>query len=467
MRRSKASIAFVACCVCVFAVVCAFVCAPSAWARRAPSPGDSATLALPLDLHPRLVEAHVHAPLLVSSADDGLPAGRTVIGGDARFASSVIQGVSRDDDGKRWRVRAGAHTAIVAESIEACLQGRFASWPAQVLRAAGVTVAVTVSQEAVLLAFSSAVGPVAELLSGCLARKGDSPTGPYALAGPGMLAWRSGGLDAPPLLNKIDLKPLGDRASLTLGGADARQDGAILLAPFPDVVLLLQTPGVRQRDPLGLTDARTGPRGFRTALRADLLAAAYAQGRGAPTEAILPPGVAPARPLPPVEGGEQTPLALTQLPAGAPRLPVRRALGDPLLDALAERLAVLLRARGFLLEVKKTSSDSTEEGLSLVRWRPPTTDAALALLFLAGQQPELLDDPGVKKALSDRRLLSPDPAARLAAALDAERAFIASGFVVPLLSVDRWFIVDPDLRGVVVRPDGIPLLDGAWWAGAR
>ena len=45
-----------------------------------------------------------------------------------------------------------------------------------------------------------------------------------------------------------------------------------------------------------------GMRGFRQALRGDLLAAAYAQGRGGAADGLLPPGVAPLRPLPEPQG---------------------------------------------------------------------------------------------------------------------------------------------------------------------
>jgi hypothetical protein len=34
------------------------------------------------------------------------------------------------------------------------------------------------------------------------------------------------------------------------------------------------------------------------------------------------------------------------------------------------------------------------------------------------------------------------------------------------MTADRWFTADPDLRGVVIRPDGVPLIDGAYLAGA-
>ena len=46
---------------------------------------------------------------------------------------------------------------------------------------------------------------------------------------------------------------------------------------------------------------------------------------------------------------------------------------------------------------------------------------------------------------------------------------LVPGFIVaiPLLTADRWYTVDPDLRGVVLREDGVPLLFDAYFAGAR
>jgi hypothetical protein len=55
----------------------------------------------------------------------------------------------------------------------------------------------------------------------------------------------------------------------------------------------------------------------------------------------------------------------------------------------------------------------------------------------------------------------------LAAALALERALLDSRLVVPLIVVERTITVDPDLRGVVLRGDGVPMLDGAWWGGGR
>jgi hypothetical protein len=98
--------------------------------------------------------------------------------------------------------------------------------------------------------------------------------------------------------------------------------------------------------------------------------------------------------------------------------------------------------------------------------RPPTTDPALALLSLAGTRAELRAKDVARAALADERLLSRNRDDRVAAALALERAWIDLGVAIPLMTADRWFVVDPDLRGVVIRPDGVPLVDGAYFAGA-
>ena len=155
------------------------------------------------------------------------------------------------------------------------------------------------------------------------------------------------------------------------------------------------------------------------------------------------------------------------LPPNAPRVSVRQAANDPLVDGVVERLAVLLRTRGEALEPSPADREPLAEGIEILRWRPPTTDAALALLSLAGRRPELATDVAVQKALGDARLLSERSEERLVAALALERALLQSFAVVPLLTAERWFAIDPDLRGVQLRADGVPLMADAYWGNPR
>jgi hypothetical protein len=358
-----------------------------------------------------------------------------------------------------------------------CLGGqgekRFA---ATALAAAGVKVEVGVVGDEVSVVFSRPVGVLPELVTWCPLRPAlGGPTGPYALQATGRLAWRSGSFEAPPLLGAIELRgPLSsgsgnERADVIVGpGADTGA-GATLLSPWPDVIALVQREETAEDDPFGLRDAEGGLPAFRQALRADLLAAAWAAGRGGSTEQLLPPGVAPARPLAstsPNAGVPAAPLSLSPVPPNAPRLGLHVQEGDVLKDAVAERLAVLLRARRTLLDVRRTANAASADA-ELVRWRPPSRDAALALLSFVGEREGLAREPAVERALGDPRLLDGDDATRLAAALVLERALLESRLVVPLIVVERTVTVDADLRGVVLRGDGVPLLDGAWWGGGR
>ncbi len=450
----------------------------TALARRAPSPGGAVVVALPTELAPAFLEAHTYVPLLTplderEFVDDG---GVDGVDGAPSQRSTVLRAIVREGDGRRWRLRSRAPAADVAHAVGRCLGGqgerRFA---ATALVAAGVQVEVGVIGDEVVVDFSRPVGVLPELLTWCPLRPAlGAPTGPYALQATGRLAWRSGSFEAPPLLGAIELRgPLSsgnanERADVIVGpGADVGA-GATLLSPWPDVIALVQREETAEEDPFALRDAEGGLPAFRQALRADLLAAAWAAGRGGSTEQLLPPGVAPARPLTssaPITGAQAAPLSLSPVPKDAPRLGLQVQDGDVLKDAVAERLAVLLRARKMLLDVRRSTAGTADA--ELVRWRPPSRDAALSLLSFVGEREALAREPTVEKALADPRLLDGDTATRLAAALVLERALLESRLVVPLIVVERTVTVDADLRGVVLRGDGVPLLDGAWWGGGR
>jgi len=459
----------------------ALLVAATATARRAPSPGGAVVVALPPELAPAFLEAHTFVPLLTPRderdvVDDG---SLDVVDGAPGQRSTVLRAVSREDDGRRWRLRSRAPAADVAHAVGRCLGGqgerRFA---ATALSAAGVQVEVGVVGDEVAVVFNRPVGVLPELLTWCPLRPAlGGPTGPYALQATGRLAWRSGSFEAPPLLGAIELRgPLSsgnanERADVIVGpGADVGA-GATLLSPWPDVIALVQREETAEDDPFGLRDADGGLPAFRQALRADLLAAAWAAGRGGSTEQLLPPGVAPARPLAstsPITGAQAAPLSLSPVPPDAPRLGLHVQEGDVLKDAVAERLAVLLRARKTLLDVRRGGpGQGAVADAELVRWRPPSRDAALSLLSFVGEREALAREPAVERALADPRLLDGDAATRLAAALVLERALLESRLVVPLIVVERTVTVDADLRGVVLRGDGVPLLDGAWWGGGR
>lgn len=456
--------------------------AQPAIARRLPAPGGKITVSLPPELLTSTSDAHLYVPLVEPSSDDDAAAllAHPPLPGLPEVQSAVLRSVIREDSGAVWRLLPGqASAASIGESVARCLSKRSeGSWPAAALTAAGVDVEVIVSGNEVRLKVSVPFGPMLELLSGCSLRPSSGAhTGGYTLGSGGTLVWRSGGYGPPPLLGIVELSSAPQEVAgfaavaSSLSPADLVAFGsespgsATLLAPFPDVIVLLQSPGSQKSDPLGLFDVAVGTLGFRQRLRADLLAAAYAQGRGGVADGLLPPGIAPARPLPQPVGPERTaPLVLVALPADAPRLIVRRAEGDPLIDGVVERLAVLLRNRGSLVDVQRRGTGN--DGIEVLRWRPPTRDPALALLSLAGMRPELLQSEAAKKALADPRLLSALKQERVAASLTLERAWLDAGLAVPLLQADRWFTADADLRGVRIREDGVPLLHDATFVAA-
>ena len=124
----------------------------------------------------------------------------------------------------------------------------------------------------------------------------------------------------------------------------------------------------------------------------------------------------------------------------------------PLTDPTVERLAAILRASG-------TRASNAPGGATVIRWRPETTDPALALLLLAADHPEVFVIPG-----DSGRLLDESLEARLGAAVDLEAVWLAERSAVPLFTSERWVVAAPNVRGVRVRADGIPLLHDAYIA---
>jgi hypothetical protein len=447
-------------------------------ARRLPAPGGKITVALPPELVASTTEAHLYVPIVEPALASDLAARltRPPLAGFTEWRSSVITSIDIDATSRRWELQVDASAALVGEAITRCLSPRASSstpgaaqssWPAAALAARGVTADVDTAASSVVVRFSAPVGVLPELLAGCPLKSASAQyTGAYALVAPGVLAWKGGALAPAPLLGIVELASANAPADLIAFGKETPGAGT-LLAPFPDVVLLLQSAGARGDDVLGIADKNHGLAGFLSLMRPDLLAVAYAEGRGAPVDGLLPPGVAPARPLKRATGPDKPlPLALLSLGSDAPRVTVRRPEGDPLVDGVVERLALLLRNRGRLVDMTRPQSSELKDGIEVMRWRPPTTDPALALLSLAGTRSELRAKDVARTALADERLLSRNRDDRVAAALALERAWIDLGVAIPLMTADRWFVVDPDLRGVVIRPDGVPLVDGAYFAGA-
>ena len=284
-------------------VVAALLSTAPVSARRVPAPGGKATMSLPPDLLQPTTDAHLYLALLEPMGPTELARAlaHPALPDLPTWRSSVIGSLKSEGGGRAWRTTSKVSARTLSDALERCLavDVHAESWPADVLRARGVRPTIEVAGDDVVVRLSAPVGPMPELLSGCLlrGRAATTPTGPYMLAAPGVLTWRNVGLDEPPLLGVVELKSAGGRADLMGGSPDSISAG-MLLAPFPDVVLLLQSSASLRADWFGMRDPNIGPRGFRQSLRADLLVAAYGAGRGTAAQGLLPPGIAPARQLP-------------------------------------------------------------------------------------------------------------------------------------------------------------------------
>lgn len=444
-----------------FAALALGIVATDADARRVPSVGGKVVVSVPESILEATVEAHIYVPMIERvrerSARDRLA--HPSLPGLPGWRSTVLVDVVASPDQKEWILTAPGPAGGMGASLTSCFTiGGRGRWPGVVLKAAGVDLDVSVVRETVTLSFSEPVGAVPELLEGCMLR---GATGQYSRTGRLQLDARDGHVLGPPPMRRIEFRPLGQPADL-IADPPLTPGVGTLLAPFPDVLLLLQPKKLREKDPLELTSDEAALRSFRTELRADLLVNIFWSGRGGPALGILPPGLAPARPLPePTVPGRPLPLTLNNLSSAAERISIVRDGDDILADGVVERIAVLLRTRGFGTQPVAPGVSSSGSALRVLRWRPPTADPALALLVLAGTYPEIVG----ADTLDSGKLLDDDADARVQAAMTLERQWIEQRAVVPLLVSERWFGFNADLRSVRVRPDGVPLLDQAFWGG--
>lgn len=431
-------------CALVLSIVVGF--AGSVFARRLPAPGGSASLALPANLAETTLLAHTRVPLVEAIDGSETAAVRMARGqlGELPWRSSLLTELRPSLDLSSWELVAAADPATVGAALRDCLGPD--SWPGRAISAAGLEPTVSDGRNPLTVSFERPVGPLPALLAGCAA---EAPAA-FGLEERRLVS-RADALGGPALLSEVLLRDPPSAADVALGDPD-RPTGTSLATRAPDVILLLQSADAREADPFGLRD---GPARLLELLAPDVLLAVFWGGRGSRPDGLLPPGLAPSRPLPAGEAGPVPTLALDRLPPDAPRVELRHDPDDRLLAGTVARLAVVLRNRGYATGPGGTVID-------VVRWRPESLDPAVVLLSLGGSY-DALADP----TLAEPALLAEDPDRRLEAALDVERRWMQEGRVVPLMFADRWIAVDPDLRGVRLRPDGVPLLHDAWWAVPR
>lgn len=397
-----------------------------------------------------------------------------------RWTSRLIAELAVSQDGTVWRgsihqgLPEGFLGGVFLTGLRSCLStSSGASWPGAVLAQAGVEVEISgetnskttksEGEEArgFIATFSATVGVFPELLTGCLLESG-SPVAPYRLS-EGELVARPSPDGREALIGRIVLERSADRADLQLDAATSTSQGDQIPAPS-DVVLLLAPvsedsgdPG----DPLGLGALSTEQRSARLAVQ-PLLTGLHL-GRGGPAATLLPPGLGPSwrlphsatRPSTPGGPGAAAPeIQLAEATvSGGPSVRIDWPEDDPLLTEVAERLALLARSAGL-------PCTAGPGGYQLLRFRPSSSDPALALLELAALSPDLAKLGG--PLVSAKDLLSLSPSARALAAINLERHWLSTGKVVPLMTTQHWFATKQRLHGVEVGPSGTPSLLRAW-----
>ncbi len=417
--------------------------APSAWSRRAPPPGGEVRVYTGQEQLHLLRQSLTTTPLVEPSSVSTrtLAAAWPPMDGTS-LRSRFLRAASRADSGVWTLEPSGAPPKHLVQSIDQCFASGSGSWPSRALEAAQVKTRTSVNPEGyVLLEATPSPGSLLELLQGC-----PGPRGPFVARenGWGSSANAPGGR---PYLDAVRLVTDPTEADLVMGSVET---GEQLVADWPDSWFLLPNAAAREADPLGLEEPGGWAR-FHDELAAEIILAVRVGGRGASSRVLLPPGVAPSRGTIGALGAEGAPpLTLSSLGDHAPTLALRHE-SAPIAGDLAQRLALLLRARGWGV------ADTADPSARIVRWRSPTSDAALAVLLLSSEFGLPVPEARIPE------LLDADSATRTGAALTVERGWIESGMAIPLLTAARVITVNPRLQGVRVRGDGSPNLDDAFW----
>ncbi len=423
-------------------------------ASRLPDLGGRVDVDLPQSIQKDFVRAHTSIPLLV--LNDSVKG----------WSSDLIADFQFLEKKNRWSFRAKTEVRLLARAISRCLDVQKADdyWPAAILSTADIQVRVGVFEDTVVVELTESFGPIKELLAGCVleSRFDGGVVGPYTESGNDDLRINSKSLVPRPLLDRI-FKASGDYgADIKAGEGNIGGERKTMLAPYPDLVLLLQSEKALREDPLGLfPEKMDGLEKLYFHLQSDVLVAIHGAGRGSEFRGLLPPGLAPARPtLGDGSSEEFVPLRLE-----SDRNLNRTALlgcepSDKLAQGFCGRLAMILRSEQVLAKIGAEQVDQ-EPDLRIARWRSPTRDPGLAMLSLLESFPQLTADLDKQRWVTP--LLSGELGKRLEAASALERHLLGGKYVIPLVAVDVVFDLAPGLNGVQIREDGIPLLWDAWW----
>lgn len=431
-----------------------FLLACMAQASRLPDSGGSVHVALPEAIERAFVKAHTSVPVLILDESK------------RGWSSDLIREISVSEKNNRWSFSPKIDVRLVAASIKDCLDVQKAddSWPAAILSTADIQARVGVFEQSVVLQLSEPFGPLVELLAGCAleTRSNGKVVGPYEVLGNDGLEVNQKSLIPRPLLDRVVIAKGDYGADLKVGEGNIGGDRKTMLAPYPDMLLLLQSEKALREDPLGLFPKETsGLQKLYFHLQSDVLVAIHGAGRGSEFRGLLPPGLAPARPtLRSSRDEDFVPLRLESDFNLNRRATLSCDTGDNLIQGFCGRVAMILRSEQVLAKIDDEQT-AQEPDLKIARWRSPTRDPGLAMLSLLGRFPQLTVD--LDKIQWLQPLLNMNLGKRLEAAAALERHLLDGYHVIPLVAVDVVFDLAPGLKDVEIREDGVPLLWDAWW----
>lgn len=444
---------------------------PAAWsqAQTGIPAYQKVTVALPPNLIEKSVEVHTHAPM-VERIPDSEPTSLLDIPTLPRypsFRSRFLRAMVPTVDHKSWQLLAndGAHELVV-HALRRCFSPHpddDEPWPAAVLRAADNPVKIEARRMGVVLHFARSVGPLPELLGGCMAYDaGSTRTGRFVEQGPAQLKAHLKAEDGGPALQHIDFQTQSVGADVFSGGTK-RVDTSLRYEVNRNLLFLVRNEGHAGVGAWRFDDSEARAR-FYHAMGPQTLLDAFAGGHGHIVRGMLPSSWTTAQEgRSAVRPTQVPPLHLGALGARAPEVRIQVPLEDELAWATAERIAVLMRSVGAKAVVLPNNMDrGNAHELALLRWCPEADDDALSLLALAGRHRNLSLDE-YRQHLADPRLLSPVVSERQAAARVLEAAWLNTGRLIPLLVSESWVAIHPSLRGVYVRPDGVPIFEQAYW----
>jgi hypothetical protein len=322
---------------------------------------------------------------------------------------------------------------------------------------------VSVQKNAVEVVFSQPVGPMSELLKGCVVEPlQEQFVGPFIPLGSDGIKLNEQSIVPAPLLKRVVLAKDGYGTELRIVDSAVGNNRRMMLAPYPDLIVLVQSEETLQADPLELFPKEAGGIDkLYSHLASDVLVLAHSAGRGTEFRGLLPPGIVPSRPMSTGNlAKEHTRLRFPVEIGLEQRVSLACDSKDALADGLCKRLGLVLRDKEIFPRVEEYGADAD---LRIKRWRSPSSDPGLAMLHLLVSFPQLA--VGLEKGQWVVPLLHEDIASRLEAALALERHLMEKYRIIPLVSVDVVYDVHPALKGVRVREDGIPILWDAWWGG--